>query len=116
MILELIGILRWAVELRRVDILLETSLMSTHLTLPRQGNFEQLHHIFGYLKLNPKRKLFFDLQHHNIDERAFKEHDWYDFYHDTKERLPSDAPNPRSNMVSTHYFVNSDHAGDKVTR
>ena len=32
---ELIGILCWAVELGRVDILLETSLMSTHLALPR---------------------------------------------------------------------------------
>ena len=32
---ELIGILRWTVELGRVDILLETSLMLTHLALPR---------------------------------------------------------------------------------
>ena len=32
---ELIGILRWAVELGRVDILLETALMSTHLALLR---------------------------------------------------------------------------------
>ena len=32
---ELIGILRWAVELGQVDILLETSLMLTHLALPR---------------------------------------------------------------------------------
>ena len=32
---ELIGVLRWIVELGRVNILLETSLMSAHLTLPR---------------------------------------------------------------------------------
>ena len=44
---ELISILRWAVELGRVDILLETTLMSTHLALPRRGHLEQLHHIFG---------------------------------------------------------------------
>ena len=113
---ELISILRWAVELGRVDILLETSLMSTHLALPRRGYLEQLHHIFGYLKMNPKHKLFFDRQHPNIDERALKEHDWYEFYHDAKERLPSDSPKPRGYMVSTHCFVNSDHAGDKVTR
>ena len=113
---ELIGILRWAVKLGRVNILLETSLMSMHLTLPRRGHLEQLHHIFGYLKLNPKRKLFFDPQHANIDERAFKEHDWYEFYRNAKERLPSDSPKPRGNTVSTHCFVDSDHAGDKVTR
>ena len=90
--------------------------MSTHLALPRRGHLEQLHHIFGYLKTNPKRKLFFDPQHRNIDERAFTEHDWYEFYRDAKERLPNDSPKPRGNMVSTHCFVNSDHAGDKVTR
>ena len=112
----MIGILRWAVELGRVDIFLETALMLTHLALPRWGHLEQLHHIFGYLKMNLKRKLFFDPQHPNIDERAFKEHDWYEFYREAKERLPNDSPKPRGNMVSTHCFVDSDHVGDKVTR
>ena len=113
---ELIGILHWAVELGRVDILLETSPMSMHLALPRRGHLEQLYHIFGYLKMNPKHKLFFDPQHPSIDERALKEHDWYEFYRDAKERLPSNSPRHRVNMVSTHCFVDSDHAGDKVTR
>ena len=113
---ELIGILHWAVELGRVDILLETALMSTHLALPRRGHLEQLHHIFGYLKMNPKCKLFFDPQHPNIDKRAFKEHDWYEFYRDAKIRLPNDSPKPHGNMVSTHCFVDSNRAGDKVMR
>ena len=113
---ELIGMLCWAVELGRVDILLETALMSTHLALPRWGHLEQLYHIFGYLKANPKRNLFFDPQHPKVDERAFKEYDWYNFYRDAKERLPSDMPPPRGRLVSTHCFVDSDHAGDKVTR
>ena len=90
--------------------------MSTHLALPQQGQLEQLYHIFGYLKANPKRNLFFDPQHPKVDERAFKEYDWYDFYRDAKERLPSDMPPPRGRLVSTHCFVDSDHAGDKVMR
>ena len=113
---ELLGMLGWAVELGRVDILLETALMSTHLALPGRGHLEQLYHIFGYLKANPKRNLFFDPQHPKVDERAFKEYDWYDFYRDAKERLPSDMPPLRGRLVSTHCFVGSDHAGDKVTR
>ena len=52
---ELVGVLRWMVELGRVDILLETSLMSAHLALPRLGHLEQLIHMFGYLKAHPKR-------------------------------------------------------------
>ena len=90
--------------------------MSTHLALPRRGHLEQLHHIFGYFKVNPKRVLFFDPQNPNIDERAFKEHDWFEFYRDANERLPNDSPKPRGNMVSTNCFVDSDHAGVKVTR
>ena len=113
---ELISILCWAVELGQVDILLEPALMSMHLALPKRGHLEQLHHIFGYLKVNPKRKLFFDPQHPSIDERAFKEHDWYEFYRGAKERLPNHSPKPRGNMVSTHCFLDSDYAGDKVTR
>ena len=53
---ELIGIYRWAVELGRVDILLETALMSTYM-LPRVGHLNQLYRMFGFLNLYPKRKL-----------------------------------------------------------
>ena len=110
---ELIGMLIWAVELGRVDVLLETALMSTHL--PRRGHLEQLYHIFGYLKAHPKCNMLFDPQHPKVDDQAFKEYDWYDFYQDAKERLPGNMPPPWGRLVSTHCFVDSDHAGDKVT-
>ena len=113
---ELIGMLRWAVELGRVDVLLETALISTHLALPQWGHLKQLYHIFGYLKAHPKHNLFFDPQRPKVDEWAFKEYNWYNFYQDAKERLPSDMPPPRGRSVSTHCFVDSDHAGDKVAR
>ena len=35
---ELIGTLRWSMEIGRIDILLEVSLMSTLLVLPREGH------------------------------------------------------------------------------
>ena len=113
---ELIGILRWAVELGRVNILMETSMMSTHLAMPRRGHLEQVHHIFGYLKERPKQKLFFDLQHPELDERSFTTYDWYDFYRDAKEPVLGDMPAPRGQTVLTHCFVDSDHAANTVTR
>ena len=113
---ELIGILRWAVELGRVDILLETSLMSTHLAMPRIGHLEQVIHIFGYLKEHPKRRLAFDPQHPRVDERAFAKYDWHDFYRGATEAIPGDMPKPRGNAMSTHCFVDADLAGDTVTR
>ena len=56
---ELVGVLRWMVELGRVDILLETSLMSAHLALPRLGHLEQLIHMVGYLKAHPNDNFLF---------------------------------------------------------
>ena len=104
------------VELGRVDILMETSMMSTHLAMPRRGHLEQVHHIFGYLKEWPKQKLFFDPQHPELDERSFTTYDWYDLYRDAKEPVPGDMPAPRGQTVSTHCLVDSDHAANTITR
>ena len=113
---ELIGILRWAVELGRVDILLETALMSTYMAMPCVGHLNQLYRIFGYLKMHPKRKLAYDAQHPLISEKMFKLYDWFDFYRDAKEAIPDDMPKPRGNSMSTHCFVDASHGSDRVTR
>ena len=100
--MELIGVLKWAVEIGRGDILYETSIVSTHLALLRVGHLEQLFHVFGYLKGKSKRKIDFDPDHPFIDERRFKNHNWYDFYRDTTEVIPGEMPPPRGNGVTTH--------------
>ncbi|CAJ1962216.1 unnamed protein product [Cylindrotheca closterium] len=57
---ELIGVLRWATEIGRVDILLEVSLLSQYQAGPREGHMEQLLRIFAYLDQHPKMTLYFD--------------------------------------------------------
>ena len=57
---SLIGILRWMVELARVDVCLEVSMMSSHLALPREGHLEQVLHIFAYLKKYHNTELVYD--------------------------------------------------------
>jgi hypothetical protein len=113
---ELIGVLRWAVEIGRLDILLEVALLSSHLALPRMGHLEQVYHIFGYLKQASKRTLYLDPDHPNIGEDRFHEYDWEDFYKYAEEPLPPNMPTPRGRPMTTHCFVDSDHAGDRVTR
>ena len=88
---EIIGMLHWAAELGRVDILLETAMLSTYMALPRKGHMEQVYHMFGYLKDHSKRRLFFDPRHPDIDERAISNYDWYDFYCDASEQVPTGA-------------------------
>jgi hypothetical protein len=106
---ELIGVLRWAVELGRVDILLETSLLLTHLAMPRIGHLNQVYRMFGYLKLYPKRNLAFDGMHPIISERMLKKHEWQDFYRVAREAIPCNMPTPRVNAMSIRCFVDVSH-------
>ena len=76
---DMAGVLRWVVELVRADILLETALMSNYLALPCRRHLEHIFHIFGYLKVNPKRNPCFDPQHPAIDEHLFAAHNLSDF-------------------------------------
>ena len=46
---SLIGVLRWCVELGRVDIIAEVSIMSSCLALPREGHLKALIYMFWYL-------------------------------------------------------------------
>ena len=110
--------MRWAVELGRVDILLETLLLSTYLALPRQGHLnQQVYRMFGYLKSHPKRKLAFDeIMLPMISEKMFKKHDWHDFYRGVSEAIPGDMPTPRGNVMFTHCFVDASHGSDRATR
>ena len=57
---SLIGILRWMVELGRVDVCTEVSMLSSHLALPREGHLQELFHIFGYLKKHHNAEMPFD--------------------------------------------------------
>jgi hypothetical protein len=95
---------------------LETSLLSSYLAMPRVGHLEQAIHIFGYLKTHPKRKLAFDPAHPAINENRFQKCDWTEFYRDASEAIPGNMPAPRGNCMSTHCFVDANHAGDTETR
>ena len=65
---EIIGQIRWYIELGRVNIFLEVSLLSQYLALPHEGHLEQTLHIIGYLKSHKKLRLLFDGTIPRIDE------------------------------------------------
>ena len=116
--MQLIGILRWAVEIGRIDIYLETSLLSQYQANPRFGHLEAAYHIFAYLKKHPDMgKLAFDSHAPDIDESFFHANaDWTAFYGDVTEELPPNMPEPRGHPVTISAFVDANHAGNVVTR
>ncbi|KAI2513193.1 hypothetical protein MHU86_1231 [Fragilaria crotonensis] len=111
-----IGVLRWCVELGRIDIITEVSELASYLALPREGHLEAVFHLFNFLEKRHNARIVFDPTYPEIDMRAFKECDWRAFYGNAKEALPPNAPTPRGKDVDLRLFVDSDHAGDKKTR
>mmetsp|Transcript_986 Transcript_986/g.909 ORF Transcript_986/g.909 Transcript_986/m.909 type:complete len:326 (-) Transcript_986:342-1319(-) len=111
-----IGILRWMVELGRIDINTEVSMMALHLDLPREGHLDTLLHVYSYLKHKYNARLAMDPSYPDIDMSVFKECEWKRFYGNMKEAIPPDAPESRDKVVGIRIYVDSDHAGCKLTR
>ena len=96
----MIGVMRWMVELGRVDIATECSLLSSHLAYPCEGYFECALHMMGYLKWKHNSHLFFDPTYPDIDFDIFNDGaDWKEFYGDASEAIPPNAPDSRGKPV-----------------
>ena len=115
---ELIGMLRWAIEIGRVDILLEVSLLSQYQASPREGHLEQLLHIFAFLRKHPKLTLYLSPELPNMDYGEFgtNTEDFAEIYRDAEEPMPHRMPLPRGNGITMTAFVDASHAANKMTR
>jgi len=112
----LIGVLRWIVELGRIDIIVPVSLLSRYMVSPREGHLQQAYHIFAYLKQFNRSKLLFDDAEPEFPDSYFHECNWFEYYPDAKEPIPPNIPEALGHAVTTTCFVDADHAGCKVTR
>ena len=80
--MHLIGMLQWMVEIGRVDILTEVSLMLSHMAMPCEGHLDAVLHIFGYLKIKYNSRMAFDPTVPYYEDTSFQECDWKEFYGD----------------------------------
>ena len=112
-----IGILRWITELGRIDITCEISMMASCMAMPREGHLDQVYHIFAYLKNKHNTELVLDPSEPDINLNLFQEEDWtHSQYGSEKEDLPPNMPKPLGQGVKLVAYVDSDHAGDSITR
>lgn len=122
--MSLIGVARWICEIGRIDILTEISMLSSYCAAPRVGHLHQLFHVFHYLEHHSKSTLVMDPEYANVDisadeERNSPEHRaglMKELYPDAEEDVPPDMPEPLGRPVEVNVFVDSDHAGDSITR
>jgi hypothetical protein len=91
---QLIGILRWAVKIGRIDIYLKVSLLSQYQPNPCFRHLEAIYHIFTYLKKHPDMGwLAYDSKCPDIDEHIFHHNaDCKEFYGDVDNELPPNMP------------------------
>ena len=110
----IIGILRWMIELGRINIIKKVSLWSSHLALLGEGHFDAAVHVMACVGQKYNSSLVYDLSYPEMDHSIFKKYDWSEFYQDTKEALQLNATETQGKEVDICMFVNSDHVGDKV--
>ena len=116
---NLIGVLRWIIELGRIDIAYEVSSLSKFLAKPRTGHVYQALHIFKYLETHIENDLALDpLYHLHPYPRDPSQiiGDMKKVYADAIDEVPPNAPKPRGKSVQINCFVDADHGGDKITR
>ena len=120
---NLIGVLRWVVELGRIDINYEAATLSQYLASPRRGHLLQALHIFKYLDIHRSSFLRFDPTYLDLDNPSdmadnplCKSEAMKQFYPDAEEAVPTNCPEPRGKPVQINCFVDANHAGNVVTR
>jgi hypothetical protein len=114
---SLVGVLRWIIEIGWIDITTEVSMLAAHMAMPREGHLYAVFRVFAYLKGKHNVRLIFDHSyppiHHEIIE---EDHNWVPFYGKISKAIPPNAPQPRGIPVVLRTFVDSDHAGNLLTR
>ena len=70
---SIIGLMRWMIEIGRVDIATEVSIISLFLAMPHGGHLEAAINIMGYLKLHHNSQLFLDPTYPVIDHSSFND-------------------------------------------
>jgi hypothetical protein len=112
----LVGILRWAVELGRIDIAHEVSILSAYLACPRVGHLNAILHTFGYLKKRPNRYIIADPDYFEVDKGRFVKCEWKDHYPDAAVQMPKNVPTPLGKPVVVTGWWDASHASNQVTR
>ena len=91
------------------------SLLSSHVALIREGHLEAAMHVMAHVGQKYNSRLVYGPSYPEIDHSVFKECNCSEIYRDTKKAILVNAPEPHGKEVDICMFVDSDHAGEKVS-
>jgi hypothetical protein len=111
-----VGVIRWCIELGRIDICNDLGKFSSYLACPRIGHMEAVLQVFAYLSKHGRSKLVFDSIARDWSNHDWTHPDWKDFYPGAVEQLPHDMSIPLGKPIQMNMFCDASHAPDLVTR
>ena len=111
-----IGMLRWMVEIGRVDIITEVSMMASEMATPRKVRLEAVLNLFVFIRQNYNSRMNFDPTYPTINMIDFKECKWKDFYSELKQVTPPNASEKRGKEFDPRWYVDSNNTGEKKAR
>jgi hypothetical protein len=63
-----VGVLRWIIEMGRLDIPTEVSMLAAHMAAPREGHLRAVYQVFANLKNKHNARLIYDPTYPRIDQ------------------------------------------------
>jgi len=112
--MQFIGILRWTVELGRIDVCCKVSMMSSYNAAPRSGHLDAVLHMFAYLAGHERSRIVMDDAYYPHEETPLC--NWKDMYPEAQDQIPGDAPEALGKPIQQTMFVDASHAANLVTR
>ena len=112
--LTVTGILRLVIKLRRINIITKVLLLSSHVPLPRKRYLDLAMHVMAHVDQRYNSRLVYYPSYMEIGHGVFKKCDCSEFYRDSKEAIPMNAPELQGQELFL-MFVDSDRKGEKVS-
>lgn len=106
--LSYIGIIRWAIELGRVDLCMASGVMARLSAFPRKRHMVVVLRILRYNKKHIVSRLVFDQEKRAFNDIEWLSGDWSQFYPHLKigdKPVQSNMPEPRGRSVQITFFV-----------
>ena len=109
------------VELGRINITIDVSMLLSCLALPREEHLKQMFCMFAFLEKQHNSEMVFDQTEHAIDYFESPKQDLENTVYtnerdELKEDVPTNIPTPLGKGFKMQVFVDSDRAGDQVMR
>jgi len=112
-----IGILRWAIELGRIDLAHIGATLAKFMATPRKGHMVAVLRIFACIKKYLKCQIVIDPHERDWSNLSWLSENWKEFYPNVNEEMPINASKPAcGNSVQSNMFCDASHATNLMTR